>query len=201
MYTTENKDKLIGILKNDIELDTKEIVAYLGITESTYTKMVSSVNRDLPKKSQIYLEHFYGTKDWDELLKRIKENPKKAKTLIQMYDFRKNSNPDIYIKNFGMMKAFMESEKLQRLEEDELNVLKKMFESEKLYEGIKQKIRLYRFFTTGDASFLEEKDIMFIGAHSIMNKQEDKEVMNELKTQGQEVIEKIKIKFEDNSVI
>ncbi|MFV0288544.1 MAG: hypothetical protein ACK5HR_03730 [Mycoplasmatales bacterium] len=201
MYTTENKDKLIEILKHDVKLNTKEIVIFLGITESTYTKMVSSVNRDLPKKSQVLLEHFYNTSSWEKLLKRVKENPQKARTLVKMSQFRKNFDPDIYIKNFEIIIAFMKSKKLQQLTEEDFNVLIEMFNSDKLYEGIKQKIRLYKFFTTGDDSELQPKDIKNIGSHSVMNKKNNQKILDELQKQGEEVVKRVKIKYEDNSII
>ncbi len=171
-----HKMKMIEILKNDLSLEKKDIIDFMCVSESSYNKMVSSSNRQLPQKSIMMLEKLFSIDDWDLFLEDLPNRKNYVLKIIKFNRFHiqrtenfieqgKDKEKEILksIKNMYFISSFIENESIQEISEEDLEVLSNFAKTKRFAKNMKSYIRIVKFKATGDISHLKKEDFVYIG--------------------------------------
>ncbi len=186
-----HKMKMIEILKKDLSLEKKEIIDFMSVSESSYNKMVSSSNRQLPQKSIMMLEKLFSINNWDlfledlpnkkdYVLKIIKFNRFHIQKTKKFIEEEKDKEKEILksIKNMYFISSFVENQSIQEIPEEDLELLSEFAKTKRFAKNMESYIRIGKFKTTGDIGHLKKEDFAYIGfVESLHNHDEYEDVL------------------------
>lgn len=198
------KNKIISILKDDFKLEKDEILDFLMVSNSTYNKMVSSTNRELPKKSICMFEKMFYTNNWEEIIKKLKENEEyvRKRIILNRFHIQKSEeevkNPQEKVsktvKNMNFISSFIENEEIQKMDEKDLELLANFAKTKRFAKNMRSYVNLIRFQKDGKKEGLSDEDIYFIGFINAMhfNEKLKEEIYNYGSKRVKVIEEKIK---------
>ncbi len=206
-----HKIKMINILRDDFLLEKQEIIDFLCVSESSYNKMVSSSNRKLSKKSIYMIQKLFFTDDWDELIKDLPNKKEYVLKIIKMNRFHiqrnekfikneKNPQEEVFkmIKNMYFISSFVENENIQKISEDDLELLSEFVKTERFAKNMESYIRIGKFKKSGDISYLEREDFGYIALIESLYTHDDLEEVLYKKglKKAKQIAEKIKTEID-----